>query len=89
MEVYKILLHLIVNKSLGIFRLKKYMHAYNIRLSEGDGEAMYELGVDDDGTLVGIVYTYSFIIISEAFNNWTNHHNILTYTINFIIAVFF
>ncbi|KAI7854177.1 P-loop containing nucleoside triphosphate hydrolase protein [Circinella umbellata] len=24
------------------------------RLSEGDGEAMYELGVDDDGTLVGL-----------------------------------
>ena len=45
------------------------MHVYNIRLSEGDGEAMYELGVDDDGTLVGIVYKHSFLIIFEAFNN--------------------
>ena len=52
----------------------------NIRLSEGDGEAMYELGVDDDGTLVGIVYihlTNSFIILFETFYNWINRHTVL------------
>ncbi|KAI9250491.1 P-loop containing nucleoside triphosphate hydrolase protein [Phascolomyces articulosus] len=37
-----------------IERLDHLITQMKWRLSEGDGEAMYELGVDDDGTLVGL-----------------------------------